>query len=390
MIKKLRFSIAFLFLTVCLSFGTASAETGKQIAPEQVADSSVDTGEMDRFWKDLMHQYGDFLPIPSTPHFLDVMKQEGFSLKGISMGMIKFLFYEILQNSKLLGSILILAVLSALLENLQNAFERNTVSQVAFAVVYMALIILSVNSFMTAIGYAKQAINAMSDFMVGTIPLLLTLMASTGAITSAGLLHPVIVFAVNAFAGVINFVVFPLIFFSAILQIVSEFSSRYKLTQLANLLKTTSMGILGFMFSAFIGVMAVKGAMGGVADGVALRTAKFVSSTFMPVVGKMFSDSMDTVVGASLIVKNSVGVAGLLILTLMVAFPALKIISLSIIYNLSAALMQPLGNSPIISSLSTIGKTLSIVFASLATVAFMFFLSITMILVAGNISLMVR
>jgi stage III sporulation protein AE len=388
--QKLIMTIAFLLLGFLLSFGTVSAETGKQIAPEQIGEPSADTGEMERFWNDLMNQYGDFLPAPSSPSIVEVLKQEGFTLKGIGLGMIKFLFFEIAQNSKLLGSILILAVLSALLENLQNAFERNTVSQVAFAVIYMALIILAVNSFMTAIGYAKQAISVMSDFMVGTIPLLLALMASTGAVTSAGLLHPVIVFAVNAFAGVVIFVVFPLIFFSAVLQIVSEFSSRYKLTQLANLLKTASMAILGFMFSAFIGVMAVKGAMGGVADGVALRTAKFVSSTFMPVVGKMFSDSIDTVVGASIIVKNSVGIAGLLILTLISAFPALKIISLSIIYNLSAALMQPLGNSPVISSLSTIGKSLSIVFAALATVAFMFFLSITMILLAGNISLMVR
>lgn len=388
--EKWIMTIAFLILSWLLSFGTVSAETGKQIAPEPVGERSVDTGEMDRFWKDLMNQYGDFLPAPSSPSILGVLQQEGFTLEGIGLGMIKFLFYEITQNSKLLGSILILAVLSALLENLQNAFERNTVSQVAFAVIYMALIILAVNSFMTAIGYAKQAITAMSDFMVGTIPLLLTLMASTGAVTSAGLLHPVIVFAVNAFAGVVIFVVFPLIFFSTVLQIVSEFSSRYKLTQLANLLKTSAVAILGFMFSVFIGVMAVKGAMGGVADGVALRTAKFVSSTFMPVVGKMFSDSIDTVVGASIIVKNSVGIAGLLILTLISAFPALKIISLSIIYNLSAALIQPLGNSPVISSLSTIGKSLSIVFAALATVAFMFFLSITMILLAGNISLMVR
>lgn len=392
--NRIAFVITFLLLGFWLSFGTVSAETGKPFVPESINQANnpatVDTGDMDNFWRNLMEQYADFLPSSSSPNFLEVMKGEGFSLKGISVGMIKFLLYEILQNSKLLGSILILAVLAALLENLQNAFERNSVSQIAFAVIYMALILLAVNSFITAIGYAKQAIETMGDFMVGTIPLLLTLMASTGAITSAGLLHPVIVFAVNAFAGIVTLVVFPLIFFSAVLQIVSEFSSRYKLSQLANLLKTSSLAILGFFFSVFVGVMAVKGAMGGVADGVALRTAKFVSSTFMPVVGKMFSDSIDTVVGASLVVKNSVGVAGLLILTLICAFPALKIISLSIIYNLSAALMQPLGNSQLISSISIIGKTLSLVFASLATVAFMFFLCISMILLAGNISLMVR
>lgn len=368
---------------------SAGAE-GQQIAPGPVSESNIDTGDMERFWHGLMEQYSDFLPAAPAKNIVDIVSDNGFSLKGVLSGLFKYLFFEVTANSKLLGSLLILAVLSALLENLQNAFERNTVSQIAFTVIYMALILLAVNSFLSATGYAKQAIESMSNFMVGTIPLLLTLMASTGAVTSAGLLHPIIVFAVNGFAGIVIYIVFPLMFFSAMLHIVSELSSRYKLTQLANLLKTSSLAIMGFFFSVFIGVMAVKGAMGGVADGVALRTAKFVSSTFMPVVGKMFSDSIDTVVGASLIVKNSVGAAGLLILVLMCVFPALKIISLAIIYNLSAALLQPLGNSQIISSISTIGKTLLIVFSALATVGFMFFLSITMILMAGNISLMVR
>jgi stage III sporulation protein AE len=289
-----------------------------------------------------------------------------------------------------LGSILILAVLASLLENLQNAFERNTVSQVGFAVIYIALIIMAVNSFMTSIGYAKQAIGTMSDFMMGSIPLLLTLMASSGAITSAGLLYPTVIFAVNTFAGIVTKVVFPLIFFSAVLLMVSEFSSRYKLTQLGGFLRTAGNWLLGAFFVVFLGVMAVRGAMGGVTDGVALRTAKFATSTLIPVVGKMFSDSIDTVVGASMLVKNSVGVAGLVVLVLICTFPALKIISLAIIYSLSAAFMQPLGNSPVISCLSTIGKTLFIVFSAMATVGFMFFLSIAMILMAGNIQLMVR
>ncbi|MFC4769145.1 stage III sporulation protein AE [Effusibacillus consociatus] len=388
--KWLFFLITVFLLTFAAPPMGVAAEEAQKIAPEKNVESSIDTSEIDRFWRDLVEQYADFLPSTTTPHILELLKGEGFSLKGVLLGMIKFLFFEILQNSMLLGSILILAVLASLLENLQNAFERNAVSQVGFSVIYIALIVLSVNSFMTATGYAKEAINTMSDFMMGSIPLLLTLMASTGAVTSAGLLYPTVVFAVNTFAGLVTNVVLPLIFFSAVLLMVSEFSSRYKLSQLGGFLRTTGNWMLGAFFAIFLGIMAVKGAMGGVADGVALRTAKFATSTLIPVVGKMFSDSIDTVVGASMLVKNSIGVAGLVVLVLICTFPALKIISLAIVYSLSGALMQPLGNSPVISCLATIGKTLFIVFSAMATVGFMFFLSITMILMAGNIQLMVR
>lgn len=368
----------------------AMAMESPQPAPEKAVESSVDTSEIDRFWRNLAEQYGDFLPATSSPRVLDVLKDEGFSLKGILLGLIKFLFYEITHNSKLLGSVMILAVLASLLENLQSAFERNAVSQVGFAVIYIALIILAVNSFLAATGYARDAIENMSGFMMGSIPLLLTLMAASGAVASTALLYPTVVFTVNTFAGLVTHVVFPLIFFSAILLMVSEFSSRYKLTQLGGFLRTAGNWLLGAFFVIFLGVMAVQGSMGGVADGIALRTAKFATSTLIPVVGKMFSDSIDTVAGASMLVKNSVGIAGLLVIVLICTFPALKIISLAIVYSLSGALMQPLGTSPVISCLSVIGKTLFIIFSAMATVGFMFFLSITMILMAGNIQLMVR
>lgn len=126
------------------------------------------------------------------------------------------------------------------------------------------------------------------------------------------------------------------------------------------------------------------------ADGVALRTAKYIAGNFIPVVGRVFADAAETVVGASLLVKNAVGMAGVLVLLLLVAFPALKILILAFVYNLSSAVMQPLGNSPILSCLGIIGKNLLYIFAALATVSLMFFLAITIVISAANVSVMMR
>jgi stage III sporulation protein AE len=172
--------------------------------------------------------------------------------------------------------------------------------------------------------------------------------------------------------------------------LVSKISSRYQVTQLAGFLKSTAVWIMGVFFTIFLGVVSVQGAAGAVADGVSMKTAKYVSSNFVPVVGKLFSDAADTVVGASLIVKNALGITGAGVLLLLAAFPAIKILSLAIVYNVGAAIMQPLGDSPIIGCLSTIGKSLILVFAALATVGFMFFLAVTVIIAAGNLSVMVR
>lgn len=125
-------------------------------------------------------------------------------------------------------------------------------------------------------------------------------------------------------------------------------------------------------------------------DGVTIRAAKYVSGSFIPVVGKMFADATDTVISASLLIKNSIGLVGVIIILFLCAFPAIKILVLALIYKVSAAVMQPLGDSPITTCLETIGKSMLYVFAALAVVGLMFFLAITIMLTAGNVTVMMR
>lgn len=71
-------------------------------------------------------------------------------------------------------------------------------------------------------------------------------------------------------------------------------------------------------------------------------------------------------------------------------FPALKILAIAFIYSLSASIMQPLGDNPIIETLTMIGKNLMLIFTALAAVSLMFYLAITIIISASNLSVMVQ
>jgi stage III sporulation protein AE len=148
--------------------------------------------------------------------------------------------------------------------------------------------------------------------------------------------------------------------------------------------------MLGVVVTVFLGVISVQGGTGAVTDGVTLRTAKFITGNFVPVVGRMFSDASDTVIGASLLVKNAVGLAGVVMIVFLCAFPALKILTLALIYQVAGAVMQPLGANPIVNCLQTIGKSLIYIFAALAAVGLMFFLAITIIITAANLTVMMR
>jgi stage III sporulation protein AE len=370
----------------------ASAEpTAVDHIMEQQA-SRLPTDQVEQFWDRLMKQYGGYISEGKTPSFMDMVLpgKQHVGATNMLKGMFNYLFQEIVYNGKLLATIVILTVFSMLLETLQSAFEKTTVSKIAYAVCYMVLMVIAVNSFSVAIGYAKSAIGRMIDFMIAVIPLLLAMLASTGGVATVSVMHPLIIFMVHAAGTFIYFAVFPMLFFSAVLHIVSSLTDKYKVTQLANLLKNISIGLLGIFVTVFLGVVSIQGATGAVADGVTIRAAKYVTGNFVPVVGRMFADASDTVIGASLLVKNSVGIIGVIILILLSAFPAIKILALALIYNISSAVLQPLGNNPMISCLSTIGKSMIYIFAALAVVSLMFFFAVTILIAAGNLAVMMR
>lgn len=392
---RLGWSITLLFIFLLLPVQAAAAAGASTGAPiDELVRQQVDrlhVESVEQYWRQLQRDYEGYLPDLKSQGFVQLLMQQGeLSVSGFLKGLGSFLFHEILMNGKLLSSIIIITVFAMLLETMQSAFERNTVSTVAYSIAYLVLMVLAINSFHLAISYARDAITNMSDFMLAMIPLVIALLASVGNLATATMFHPLIIFMINVSGMIISYVVFPLLFLSALLSIVSLFSERYKVTQLATLLRNIAMGVLGSFLTIFLAVMSIQGATTAVTDGVTLRTAKYLTGNFVPIVGRMFSDAADTVLNASLLVKNAVGLAGVIILLVMCAFPAMKILVLALIYNISSAVLQPLGSSPIITALGTIGKSLLFVFAALATVGLMFFLGITVMIAAGNISMMVR
>lgn len=387
-----------LFLLLCIIPASASATF---VAPEQQTTTNVwveqqikrlQTGEVERYWDDLLVKYGGYFPRDARPDFLQLLLPGGekLTISSVCSALGKFMIEEVFTNGKLIVSIVILVVFSMVLETLQTAFERHSVSKVAYAISYTVIIILAINSFQIAIGYAKDAISNMIHFMMAMVPLLLTLLASMGNVVTVTIMHPLIVFMIHIVSTLIYVGVFPLLFFSAVLHIVSAISEKYKVTQLANLMRNIGVGLLGVLLTSFLGVISIQGATSSITDGVSIRTAKYITGTFVPVVGRAFSDATDTVISASLLVKNAIGLSGVIILLFLCAFPAIKILALTLIYNVSAAIMQPLGDSPALSCLKTIGKSMVYVFAALAAVGLMFFLTITILIAVGNVNVMMR
>lgn len=351
----------------------------------------LNVGELELILEDILRGNESFVPrVNLREDILSLVKGEkeidsGQIIKGIA----KLFFNEIYNNLNLIIQILIITIACAFLTNLQTTFEKDTVSQLAHYACYVILAMQIMNSFNLALELGKNTVENMVKFMQLLLPALLTLLTAIGGVTSRTIFHPVLIGAVNIIGTLIKDIVFPLIFFTFIISVIGNISQKVQFSKLSQLMRQIIIVIISASFTAFIGIITMYG-LGANIDGVTIRTAKFAVDNFIPIIGKFLSDAMEVVVGCSSILKNGVGIVGLLSLFLICVVPAIKIIIIIFIYKTVAALVEPIASINISNFYSQVANSLLLILVGILSVATMFFITITVIVEAGNATMMLR
>ncbi|AOQ24265.1 Stage III sporulation protein AE [Moorella thermoacetica] len=368
----------------------AAAMTLDEHLERQLA--KLNLGGIDTYLNQLDREVGQYLPSFSLQEILANLRQGKMPLDpgAAARGLLQYLFHEILASGALLGQLIILAVACAVLQNLQSAFSEGSTGTLARGVAFLALITLALASFTIAVRTGGEAIDNMVSFFQSLLPALITLLAATGGITTSTLLQPVLIYAVTIIGTLMHNVLFPLLYLTAVLTVVSQIADRFQVAKLAGLLKQVTMLGLGAMMTVFTGVLSIYGVAGSVADGVGLRTIQFATDALLPVVGGMLSDAVETIAGTTLLLKSAVSLVGVAIIFFLAAFPMLKILSLLVVYKVAAAVVQPFGEEKLAEALDGIGGALTLVFACVAVTGLIFFMAIAVIVVLGNLTVALR
>lgn len=306
-----------------------------------------------------------------------------FSFEELTQNVTRFFFKEIMANSNLLGKLLILSVLAALLVNLQTAFSSG-VARISQLACFMALAAIALGSFRMVLQVGQQTIDQMVSFMMGMLPQMLVLVAGLGNVHTAATLFPVLMTTCTAFANAMKNIVFPLIILSAILNLVNHLSDGLKVEKMAKFMGQLAQLSLGFFLTLFVGILTLRALYSSVMDKVALRTTKFVTDNAIPVVGKMFSDTIEVAAGYVVMIKQALGIFGVIIILGMVIFPLIKIAAIALIYKVAAAVAEPLGDSRTSAILELMSAHLFLMLAAVAAVALMFFIMIAIVAGMSN------
>ena len=292
-----------------------------------------------------------------------------------------------------LGALMLAIMLPVLLASLVThtlAADGGAVSSLGRSVCFMLVLIPVVMCVLAELTHARETITETTRRMEQILPLLLTLLTAVGGSASSAFLHPVVVAASGSMVYLAREVILRLVMCTCAVTTVNHLSDRAHLTRMAHLLRSAVCWLLGVSFTVFLGAMSMQGVCSASIDGVAIRAAKYAVDNFVPVVGGMFSDTMDTLVGCTLIVKNALGVTAMLILVSVLAAPLVRTLAVVAVLKLSAALLEPVADADVVRAIGDFSGTVVLFFITMLCVGTMYFLLIVQLVIVGNLTVMLR
>ncbi len=304
--------------------------------------------------------------------------------KNILKGVFKIFGSEIQSAITILGSIIVIIIINSILNCITEGLQNKSVSKIAYYVQYILIVTIVLTNFSSVINLIKESINNMTDFTNMLIPIMMTLIITTGSITTASILQPILVFMIALIGNFINNVAIPIVLVSTALGIISKISSKIQIDKLSKRLKSSTIWIIGIILTLFVTLVSIDGTLSSSVDAVTSKTAKAAVSNLIPVVGKILGDAVDSVIGCSSILKNAIGIVGVIIVIAISITPIIKLLLLMGIYYIGAAVCEPIADEKVVKLLDQMGDTFKILLALMCSMSVMIIIGTTLVIKISN------
>ena len=297
---------------------------------------------------------------------------------------------ELVEGLSVLGSILAIVIIHSVLKSVSESLENDNISKLIYYVQYILIVTIVMMNFSDIVKVVKDTCNNLVGFMNILVPLLISLMIYTGSITTSGILEPIILFLVNFIGNIIQNIIIPIVLIFTSLIVISKISDNVQIDKLSKFLKSGVVWFFGIVLTIFVGVVSLEGTLSSSVDGITAKTTKAVVSSAIPVVGKILGDAVDTVLGCGIILKNAVGVIGVIIVIGICIIPILKLGILTIAYKLMSVICEPIADKNIVDLLDQIGDVYKIFLAILCSVSVMLIIGTALVVKISNTGMMYR
>ena len=259
---------------------------------------------------------------PDSAQELMPVKTESFGegLWKVVTSAVATLQPELADAAKVCLSLIAVMLLTAILRSVPGSSGH--ILEFA-ATIGIGTLLLSAGNSMIAL--ASKTVKEMSEYGRLLLPVLTGALAAQGGTTSATALYAGTAVFDAVLTSLTDRLLVPMVYMFLALGAAAAATGEGGVGKLKALLKwLVSWAMKGILY-LFTGYMGITGAVTGTADAAAVKAAKLTISSFVPVVGGILSDASETVIVGAGVVKNAIGIYGLLAVIATCITPFLQI-----------------------------------------------------------------
>lgn len=240
----------------------------------------------------------------------------------------------------------------------------------------LSITLLSAGSIHSLIGLGTETMRQLSIFSKALLPTLAAATAASGSVGGATFRQVATVFFVDLLLNLVNELLVPMVYLYIGALTASAMLPGNQLGGVAEALKKIITWMLTGSLLLFTGYLTVTGVVTGTTDAMAVKLTKMGISGVVPVVGSIIAEATETVLAGAGILRNTIGIFGMLAVLATCALPFLQLGIQYLLYKLAAFVSGTVGAPPMVKLLSGLGGAFGLVLGMTGTCALLLLVSI--------------
>ena len=373
-IKKIQM-IFFLFLLFSIPVQASNGEQGN--TQEQLLDSM----ELEKMQEAVNELLGEETFSVKESIKKALSGEEPFSAEHFGEIGKAFLYQQLLSDKKILVQVILLVLAASLFSNFTGMFGKGETGGISFYMVYLFLLTILMKSFGQMSRIISSGLEDFVFFMKALMPSYFLAVTAAGGVASAMIFYNMVLAVIYVIQVILLKLVVPGIHLFVLFQLVNYLHKEDILSKMAEFFKTILEWTLHTCVAVLVGMQVIQNMISPAVDSLK-RDVIGKTATAIPAVGNAIDGVTEVALGTAVLIRNCIGVVGILVLLLLGLPPIIRLGVTTLIYKLLAAVVQPVADKRMTGCLSTMGEGCRLLLRVLLTVELLLLITIAILSVS--------
>lgn len=239
----------------------------------------------------------------------------------------------------------------------------------------LAITWIAAGNMQSLMGQGVETMEQLNVYSKALLPTLAAAVAAGGGVASAGVRHVAGVFFADVLITIIRNVLLPMVYVYVALAAADAMLPGHRLKTIAKAISKCTAWVLTGTLVLYTGYLTISGAVAGSTDTLTTQLTRSAMGT-VPVVGNIISDAAGTVLAGAAMLKNTIGVAGMLGILAMCLVPFLRLAVQYLLYKITAFLAGTMGASQLVDLVDGLGSAFGMVLGMTGACALLLLISV--------------